>query len=157
MDSYVYQLQTLHWTVWLAVGFVVGLAVLLIGMRLWSAWWRYWRRGAALAAYRERAKESAAAGKSDRILISDAESVSPPVSGQVLECSAAKISLRVADSVNRGTILTWRPVGVPAAFGWASVEVKKSSRDGQYWKLACRFIRTPPWVTRFLRQDILSE
>src|SRR5262249_41733854 len=101
-------------------------------------------------------QEASEAAKNDKILISDAEATSPPVTGRVLECSVAAISLRVANSLKRGTILSWRPIDAPATFGWASVEVKKASRDGQYWKVDCRFIRTPPWVTRFLEAAPVS-
>jgi hypothetical protein len=149
--DFVHQLRSFHWSVWLAAGFVLGLAGLLAGMRLWTGWMQNRARRRTLAAYGKHAQDSGEENKTDRVFISDADAISPPVTGQVLNCSVSKISLRVADSVNKGTILTWRPIGVPAAFGWASVEVKRASRDGQYWKLACRFVRTPPWVTRFLR------
>ena len=148
--DYVNRLQALHWSIWAAVGFVIGLVCLLAGMRVWNAWRHHRARQNVITSYRKHARESAeGAKKKEKVLISDAEATSTPVTGRVLECSVSAISLRVADSVKRGTILSWRPIDAPATFGWASIEVKEASRDGNYWKLACRFIRTPPWVTRF--------
>jgi hypothetical protein len=144
------RLQSVHWSIWAASGFAFGLVCLLGGTHLWQAWRRYRARQRARTAYREHARESAEETRNDKVLISDAEATSTPVTGRVLECSVSTISLQVADSVNRGTRLSWRPLDAPATFGWATVEVKQASRDGVYWKLACRFIRTPPWVTRFL-------
>jgi hypothetical protein len=148
--EYLNRVQALHWSIWAAVGFTVGLGCLLAGMRLWNAWACSRVRQNVITSYWKHALESAeGAKKKEKVLISDAEATSTPVTGRVLECSVSAISLRVADSVKKGTILSWRPINAPATFGWASVEVKEASPDGNCWNLACRFIRTPPWVTRF--------
>lgn len=151
--DYLNRLQSVHWSIPAAVGFAIGLACLFAGTHLWRAWRRYRARQRVVSAYQKRARESTKAARNDKVLISDAEAEATPVTGRVLECSVSTISLRVADSVNRGARLSWRPFDAPATFGWATVEVKQASRDGAYWKLACRFIRTPPWVTRFLAES----
>jgi hypothetical protein len=150
--EYIDRLQQLHWTVWGALGFSLGLGILLICMRLWDTL-KGNRQGTLYqATFQQRLKEKETASKSCKVYISDAEAASEPVTGLVAHCSVSNISLRVADAVDEGTILTFRPIDLTVAQGWASVEVKKADRDGRYWKLGCRFIRTPPWVTRFLGQ-----
>lgn len=148
--DHIEQIQHLHWTVWGALGFSIGLGLLLLGMRILDSF-KGQRSGTLYdIAFKQRIKETAQASKSRNVLVSDANAAAVPVSGRVVECSVAGISLRVPESVDAGTILSFRPVDVPAAFGWASVEVKEANQDGPQWKLGCRFIRTPPWVTRFL-------
>jgi hypothetical protein len=149
--AYINQLQMLHWSVWVAVGITFALAGLLI-----VTLHRFRQPRIRVSSHLKRAVGSASAEKSTKILISDAECTRAPVSGQVLECSMSEVSLLVANSLNKGTILSWRPADSPATFGWATVEVKGSTMDGRYWKLACRFMRTPPWVTRFLKAAPVS-
>jgi hypothetical protein len=147
------QLHNLHWTVWASLGFAIGLGALLLAMRLWDAWKGNLPGTMYDIAFQQRVKEQAKSSKRREVYISDADAAGAIATGQVLECCIASISLSVAESFKAGTILSLRPIDLPAAFGWASVEVKEAREDGRQWKLVCRFVRTPPWVTRFCEES----
>lgn len=153
MDYYIQHLQHLHWTAWSALGLSLAWGLILLGMRLWDAWKGH-SPGTLYDKQFRRPRQEKATSKTTKVLISDAAAEAEPVTGRLLECSVSTVSLGVADSVDAGTILSFRPIDLPAAFGWASVEVKEASKANGHWKLGCRFIRTPPWVTRFLGQPV---
>jgi hypothetical protein len=143
------QLRLLPLSFWIALGITVGLTLLLVLSRIADAEERA-RSDRTAGMLRRKKRSSAPSGSEPKILISDEGAVNPGVTGRLLDCSVTTVSLRAANSLDRGTIVSWRPADAPANFGWAVVEVKDARQDGRHWKLACRFVRTPPWVTRFL-------
>jgi hypothetical protein len=142
------RLRPLPWELWIALALTIGLTLFLVLSRVADA--EEEGRSRRFAEMQSRRKSRAASSSGNRILISDAESLTRAVTGELLECSLSSISLRVADAQERGTMLSWRPADAPSNLGWAVVEVKDAKPDGSYCKLSCRFVRTPPWVTRFL-------
>jgi hypothetical protein len=145
--DFIDRLHSLPWGVWVALGFTIGSTVLLICSRIAEA--EEESRPTAGILHSPNARSAPASDP--RILISNELATITPVTGRVLECSLATVSLQAADCLERGTMLSWRPADAPAYFGWATVEVKDVTQDGRYWDLTCRFIRTPPWVTRYLK------
>ncbi len=144
------RLSVLPWGFWIALGLTVGTTVLLVCSRIAESEQRYRPRRTLDMLYPKKAPSPASPTSEKRILITDRDATIPAVSGRLLECTITSVSLQVADSLERGTILSWRAKDTPENLGWAVVEVKGSIKDGRYWKIDCRFVRTPPWVTRFL-------
>jgi len=149
--DYLLRLQHFHWAFWAALGFVIGLGVLLITMRLWDSW-KGNPSGTAYQTALQRLNKKSMWGRR-KVYISTSDTLGKHSIGRVMECNVNSISLGSGNCIIAGTILNLRPVDLPAAFGWASVEVKEAKQDGTHWKLVCRFIRTPPWVTRYCDDD----
>jgi hypothetical protein len=153
--DYLHQLQHLHWALWASIGFMMGLGMLLVAMRLWDSWKGNPTGTTYQAAFQQRLKTMS--GRLPEVYIATDCTPSKLVTGRVLACSLTGISLASRDCVAGGTILNLRPIDMPAAFGLASVEVKEATQQGHQWTLVCRFIRTPPWVTRFCEPAALVQ
>lgn len=146
--DFIDRLPLFPWSFWLAMALTVGVTILLVCSRIAEAEERSRPGRTAGLLHGKKARHGSAT--ENRILLSDGDATLRPVTGRLLECSLTAVALQAADGLDRGTVLSWRPADAPSNFGWAVVEVKDATQDGRYWKLSCRFIRTPPWVTRYL-------
>ncbi len=79
------------------------------------------------------------------VLISDAETKTPPFHGWVLDRSMGGLCLSVDQEVPQSTVLSVRAANAPANVAWVQVEVKNCRQEGDAWELGCQFLRTPTW------------
>jgi hypothetical protein len=148
----------LPWGVW--AGVTLGLAMLFIAHQRWQE-----RQERLLAeaegrpirpTRRKRSKSDEEPARGEKILLTDDEAANRAVSGRLLSCTLDAAVIQAADELERGTILSWKPFTAPPNYSWAVVEVKGAKKDGRYWQLTCRFVRTPPWVTRYLAKTLVD-
>jgi hypothetical protein len=146
-----------HWAWWAAP--LVGLSS--AGMMLLLTRTHLWRRNPAVppppeasepsldpfeqGSTGERRTSIRRAGKTIRVLISDAAGTANPFNGLVCDRSLNGLRLEVDQPVEVNTLLSVRPMEASISIPWIQVEVRRCYfRDGS-WELGCQFIRTPPY------------
>lgn len=149
---------SLHWESWIAPAAVLGFAGLALIMVLGflrsrkqvpppapapetPLAWDPFDQGSTS----ERRSSIRRAGKTIKVLISDAEGVAEPYQGLVCDRSLGGLCLAVPRAVEENTILSVRALDANATTPWIQVEVKRCSANNDHWELGCRFVRTPPY------------
>jgi hypothetical protein len=84
------------------------------------------------------------------VLVSDAKAEAPPARGSVLDRSHGGLRLRVAETVQPGTILSIRAAHVGDAVPWVQLEVRTCTRDDAGWELGCQYVKAPPSSVQWL-------
>ena len=84
------------------------------------------------------------------VLVSDAKAEAPPQRGSVLDRSHGGLRLRIAESVEPGTILSIRAAHVGAIVPWVQLEVRTCTRDDAGWELGCQYVKAPPSSVQWL-------
>jgi hypothetical protein len=141
--------QVEHWLP-LTAGVVVTLAILLLGYRLV-------RQRKALVPPETPGVVPLTAGRpADKrgtlrrrghavpVLISDTDGSAKPVTGQVLDRSAAGLRLVVEQGMEAGTILGVRPAEFTTLVPWIAVEVTNCRQVDNGWEMGCKFTQPQP-------------
>jgi hypothetical protein len=84
------------------------------------------------------------------VLVSDAELLSEPVRGWVIDRSTTGLGLVLKKLVVEGTILTIRAANAPPDVPWVQIEVRSCEKNGKRFRLGCRFLDTPSWSVLLL-------
>lgn len=84
-------------------------------------------------------------GKLVEVFITDAHLREEPISGWVVDRSVSGLGLHLTQPFEVGTILNVRPQQGGSSVPWTQVEVKRCIKEGKFWKVGVRFVRTPPW------------
>ncbi|MFN4261244.1 MAG: PilZ domain-containing protein [Gemmataceae bacterium] len=89
-------------------------------------------------------------GKVVEVLISDAEVLTKPYDGLVLDRSTGGMCLFVEVEVAVGTILSVKAKNAPDTTPWTQVEVRNCRKVSEGFEVGCQFLKTPPWSVLLL-------
>jgi hypothetical protein len=93
----------------------------------------------------ERRSSARRAGKTVKVLVSDATGQAEPFTGWVYDRSLSGLRLGVPRPVEAHEVLSIRLLEGASALPWIQVEVKRCRAGEGCWELGCRFVRTPPY------------
>jgi hypothetical protein len=79
------------------------------------------------------------------VLLSDAQALTTPTEGWVLDRSSGGLGIMVDEEVEIGTILSVRPAKGRSNVRWLQVEVKSCRNEGGHWNLGVQFVQKVGW------------
>ena len=82
--------------------------------------------------------------------LADAEGQTEIGRGFVVDRSVSGLGLEVDVRLEPGTIVSVRPGRADLRAPWIQVEVASCTAKENYWRVGCKFVRTPPWSTMLL-------
>jgi len=95
--------------------------------------------------YRDKTKSLHRTGGSVDVLITSAERPDSPVKSWVLERSINAMTLVAEEPLDAGTVAKVRPLNASAEIPWIDININECSQQGAEWRIACRFVKVPPY------------
>lgn len=95
--------------------------------------------------YRGETKSLHRTGGSVNVLIATAERPDSPVNSWVLERSINAMTLVAQEPFEAGTLAKVRPLNASAEIPWVDINVNECTQLGTEWRIACRFVKVPPY------------
>jgi len=68
-----------------------------------------------------------------------------PCIGWVVDRSTGGLRLRLLARLEKGAVVSIRPVHAPERLPWVQVEVRSCRSGDGGWEVGCRFVRRPSW------------
>lgn len=84
-------------------------------------------------------------GNPVEVSIAAAEPAGELTRGFVVDRSMGGLCLVMKEPVDKGTVVSVKPVNAPSTALWVQIQVKSCRQEGKEWELGCQFVRTPPW------------
>lgn len=84
-------------------------------------------------------------GNPIEVSIAAAEPAGEIARGRVVDRSMGGLCLITTQPIDKGTIISVRPLNAPPPAQWVQVQVRGCRQDGKEWELGCQFLRTPPY------------
>ena len=95
--------------------------------------------------YREKTKSLHRSGGSVDVLIASADRPDNPVKSWVLERSINAMTLVAEEPLDAGTVAKVRPLNASPEVPWVDININECSGQGTEWRIACRFVKVPPY------------
>lgn len=89
-------------------------------------------------------------GNHVEVLVTDADAVTEPVRGWVIDRSLGGLCVELARPVRVGEVLSLKPRQAPPGTPWVRVEVRSCNSSRGYFEVGVQFQRTPPWAVLLL-------